>query len=157
MNFDRWSVARLLHTLTGGDSPAEGETIVFNREGWLFGSTGYPPGLVKTVTPAAGVVTLDFTTSFANKVVLSADATFASPTGLRAPTADKGMPSYVLFIERSGVAAITLTWNSIFKWPEGLKPGISSAAGALDIITFLYDGTNIYGVRQGDFLAAPRV
>ena len=39
---------------------------------------------------------------------------------------------------------MTLTWNSVFKWPSALAPVLSTAAGARDFFVFRSDGTNMY-------------
>ena len=38
----------------------------------------------------------------------------------------------------------TLTWNSVFKFPSGTAPTLSTAAGAKDYFTFRSDGTNMF-------------
>ena len=38
----------------------------------------------------------------------------------------------------------TLTWNSVFKFPGGTAPTLSTAASAKDYFVFRSDGTNLY-------------
>jgi hypothetical protein len=45
-------------------------------------------------------------------------------------------------IQNSG--SNTLTWNSIFKWPGGFAPTLSTGAGAKDYFVFRSDGTAMF-------------
>ena len=62
----------------------------------------------------------------------------AAPTNLVAG-------SSVLRITQDGTGSRTVTWNAIFKWSAGTAPVLSTAGGAIDILSFVYDGTNLYG------------
>ena len=45
-----------------------------------------------------------------------------------------------------------LTWNTVFKWPGGRLPLLSTAAGSVDIFTFVALATNyLAGVGQMGF------
>lgn len=79
------------------------------------------------------------------KVTLAGNRTMAAPTNL----IDGG--TYVLFVIQDGTGSRTLTWNSIFKWPNGAAPTLSTTASAVDIISFVSDGTNLYGVAALKF------
>lgn len=43
------------------------------------------------------------------------------------------------------------TWDSDIKWPSNTPPTLSTANGAVDIISFYFDGTNYYGVGSLNF------
>jgi len=43
------------------------------------------------------------------------------------------------------------TWDSDIKWPSNTPPTLSTANGAIDIISFYFDGTNYYGVGSLNF------
>ena len=62
----------------------------------------------------------------------------AAPTNLVAG-------SSVLRITQDVTGSRTVTWNAIFKWSAGTAPVLSTAGGAIDILSFVYDGTNLYG------------
>ena len=63
---------------------------------------------------------------------------------LAAPT-NLVVGSSALRITQDGTGSRTVTWNSIFKWSGGAAPVLSTAGGAIDIVSFIYDGTNLYG------------
>lgn len=59
---------------------------------------------------------------------------------------------YTLIIKQSGANTYTITnWASTYKWPGGVAPTITTGAGAVDVITFISDGTNMYGTVAQDF------
>ena len=73
---------------------------------------------------------------------LTANSTLANPTNMR----DGG--TYQLIVEPN---TYTLAFASAYKWPGGVAPVLSTAAGAIDLLTFVTDGTNMYGVIQKAF------
>ena len=71
-------------------------------------------------------------------VTLGGNRTVAAPTNLKIGT-------YILHIIQDGTGGRTLTWNSIFKWPAGVAPVLTSTGGRRDLFSFVCDGTNLYG------------
>jgi hypothetical protein len=78
---------------------------------------------------AAGIV---------STVTLGGNRTMAAPTNRKVGT-------YILHVVQDGAGSRTITWNSVFKWSAGVAPPLSTTAGARDIVTFICDGTNLYG------------
>ena len=72
------------------------------------------------------------------KVTLAGNRVMASPTNLKIAT-------YILYVYQDATGSRTLTWNSVFKWTAGVAPTLSTTAGALDVFTFVSDGTYLYG------------
>jgi hypothetical protein len=60
--------------------------------------------------------------------------------------------TYMLLIQQDTTGGRVITWNSNFKWPGGTPPVLSTAANAIDIFSFIADGTgHLYGVAQKGF------
>lgn len=59
--------------------------------------------------------------------------------------------TYILVVQQSSTGTNALTYNAVFKWPGGIAPVLSTANNAIDILTFVTDGTNMYGVAQKGF------
>jgi len=76
------------------------------------------------------------------KVTLWGNRTMAWPTSL----VDWG--TYILRIIQDGTGSRTITWNSVFKRPWGTAPTLTATANAIDLISFVSDGTNLYGVAS---------
>ena len=77
-------------------------------------------------------------------VTLGGNRTMAAPTNLNPGT-------YVLKVIQDATGSRTITWNSVFKWAGGTAPTLSTGNGDIDIITFVCDGTNLYGVASLNF------
>ena len=58
---------------------------------------------------------------------------------------------FLLKIIQDGSGSRTITWPATVKWPNGTGPTLSTAAGAVDIVTLYYDGTNYYSVASLTF------
>jgi hypothetical protein len=106
------------------------------------------------LTPAGGVLTPNYTSVTHNRAVVSGSVTIAAPTGL-SPTNDIGA-TFALMLVRSGADPITLSWAADYRWSEGKAHELSDDAGAVDIVTFMYDGQYVYGSGLKDFLQVPR-
>ncbi len=57
----------------------------------------------------------------------------------------------ILFVKQGAGGSHLLTWSSSVKWPAATAPTLSTAAAAVDIITFVSDGTYLYGAGQLGF------
>lgn len=97
-------------------------------------------GHIPTITLTDGAtINWDMNNGSVAKVTLGGARTMAAPTNLK----DGG--TYLLRIIQDGTGSRTITWNSVFKWSGGTAPTLSTGAGAIDIISFTSDGTNLYG------------
>ena len=110
------------------------------------------PGLARVsinrgaVTLASGVsIATDCRTGSVFILVLSTNATLLSPTGLVAGA------SYLWKITQDSVGGRTLSYSASFKWPGGVVPALSTAPGAVDVISAITDGTAIYAVLSKGF------
>lgn len=57
----------------------------------------------------------------------------------------------LLVLTQSASGGTTMTWPANVKWPGGTEPTLSITDGAIDIISFFFDGTDYYGVASLDF------
>jgi len=93
--------------------------------------------LSQTLTDGA-TVSWDTSLGRVATVTIGASRTMAAPTNLKVGT-------YILSVIQGGTGSYTLTWNSVFKWPAGVAPSLTTTVGAIDLFTFYSDGTNLYG------------
>jgi hypothetical protein len=91
----------------------------------------------QTLTDGA---TVNWDHAFGNVALwaIAGNRTVAAPTNL-------AVGSSALRLTQDGTGSRTVTWNAIFKWSAGAAPVLSTAANAVDVLAFIYDGTNIYG------------
>lgn len=78
-------------------------------------------------------------------VTLGGNRTLANPTNLVAGG------TYCWIIKQDGTGGRTLAFGASFLWPAGDTPVVSASADSVDIITAVYDGTNLLASIQQDF------
>jgi hypothetical protein len=103
---------------------------------------------VETVV-AIGTVTTTNTLSLTSGTVQTATLTASTACTFTMPTATAGK-SFVLLLKQAATTGNgTATFTSV-KFGSAGAPTITSAAGKMDILTFISDGTNWYGsIAQG--------
>jgi len=141
-----------------GNTTLGGSNKVANATGW-FGVTGR--ATVSTNLFVGGNTTLNGTTTDRSNalnqtltdqatstwdtalgrvatVTLGASRTIAAPTNQKVGT-------YILRVIQGGSGSYNITWNGNYKWTAQTAPVLSTAVGAVDIITFFSDGSKMYG------------
>jgi len=113
------------------------------------------PGTVTAFTAAqyfaAAALTPGTTVSWDANAAQAATLTPAQSFTLSNPTNLHAGATYTLIITQDGTGSRVITWGSAYKFPGGSKFVLSTAVSAVDIITFITDGTNMYGVGQANF------
>jgi hypothetical protein len=95
------------------------------------------PGNVLTLTDGA-TVNWDVNSGATATITLGGNRTIAAPTNLVAGA------FYALEILQDATGSRTITWNSVFKFANGVAPVLSTAASARDYLVFRSNGTNLY-------------
>jgi hypothetical protein len=83
----------------------------------------------------------------------AAEVTLGGDRTLNAPTHMVDGARYRLKVIQDGTGTRLLTWNAIYRFPAGVHPCLSAAAGNIDIITFDSDGTYMDCVSMVNALA----
>jgi len=79
------------------------------------------------------------------KVTLAASRTLGPPTNMK----DGG--TYILRIIQDGTGGWGVTFDSVYKFPEGYTPPISSGANDIDIMSCISDGSSMFCSIQNNF------
>ena len=58
---------------------------------------------------------------------------------------------YTMILKQNATGSITVLWGSQYKCQSGIAPVLTTTAHAVDILTFISDGTNLYGLVAKDF------
>ncbi len=58
---------------------------------------------------------------------------------------------YTIILKQNVSGSRTVNWGSEYKWQSGIAPILTATANAVDILTFISDGTNLYGLIAKDF------
>ena len=93
--------------------------------------------LSQTLTDAT-TISWDTSLGAVATVTLAGNRSMANPTNIKVGT-------YILHVYQDGSGSRTLSWGSIFKWPAGVAPVLTTTAGRHDVFSFVSDGTNLYG------------
>lgn len=95
-------------------------------------------------TNAIGTVSTASTLSLSSGTVLTATLTASTACTFTMPTATAGKSFVLLLKQAASTGNGTATFTGV-KWSSGGAPTITPAAGKMDILTFVSDGTNWYG------------
>jgi hypothetical protein len=93
--------------------------------------------LNQTLTDGA-TVNWDVSLGQVASLTLGGNRTIANPTNMKVAT-------YILYLVQDATGSRTVTWGTNYKWPGGVAPVLSTGANKRDIISFISDGTNMYG------------
>ena len=120
----------------------ESATYTYNGSAWIMTSRAInqPP----VALTDAGSISWNLGTQAFAVVTLAGNRTLANPASI--------IPgNYSLIVKQDATGSRTLSYGNAFKWPAGTAPVLSTAASAIDLLTFVCDGTNMYGVAQKGF------
>jgi hypothetical protein len=70
--------------------------------------------------------------------------TMTENTTLAAPTNQVAGATYMLIVVQDSTTR-TMAFNSAYKFPGGTAPTISTGSGDVDVLTFVSDGTSMFG------------
>jgi len=116
-----------------------------NAKGYLVAEKTFTYDGLNSNTISASACTVDWTSGNLQSVTLNSNVTFTftAPTG----------PSHLTLkiTHAANTTTYTTTWPASVKWPGGTAYASTSTSGAVDIITFFYDGTNYYAMPSNDF------
>lgn len=66
-------------------------------------------------------------------------------------TAPNGVGNLILKLIQDTTGSRTVTWPATVDWPGGTAPTLSTAANAVDIVAFYWDGSTYFGVASLNF------
>lgn len=144
--------------LTNDVTPSNGQTLIWNNTtGNYTVSALSPKDNTVTITNGAGSITLGLNLT-PQTLTDGATITWNGTNGFNAQVTLGGTgrtltitnavsgATYTLRIVQDGTGNRTITtWPATVKWPNGAAPVLSTAAGAINIVSFVYYGTTPYG------------
>ena len=116
----------------------------FVAPGTVTGYTAQQYAVASALT-AGATVSWNLNTAQAATLTANQNFTLSNPTNMQAGG------TYTLVITQDATGSRVITWGSAYKFSGGSKFVLSTAASAVDIITFYSDGTNMYAVGQAAF------
>ena len=127
-------------------------TNLVGFSGNTYSATTYAPKISPTFTGTVtinahianqtltdgGTIYWDVSQGSVATVTLGGNRAMAAPTNLKIGT-------YILHVVQDGSGNRSLSWDSVFKWPAGVAPTLTTTANRRDMFSFVSDGTNLYG------------
>lgn len=123
-------------TLTVGSLVARTDTVQHFTKQQYFGEA--------TLTDGANIA-WNLENAQTAKITLGGNRTLDNPTNMQAGA------TYMLRVIQDGTGSRTLSYGTAYKWPAGAAPTLTTAANAVDVISFYCNGTQMLGVAQKDF------
>lgn len=102
------------------------------------------PEQTQTLTDGANIAWNLNNGGFAT-VTLAGNRTLDNPTNMKAGA------SYILIVKQDGTGTRTLAYGTAYLWPGNIDPVLTTAINSVDILTFVSDGTSMYGSHVLDF------
>ena len=112
--------------------PTAGTGLAFDKAGYFSG----------TALTSGATVSWDVAANQVAGLTLGHNATMGAATN----QVNGGV--YILRVTQAS-APKTLSWNSNYKWPGNTAPVMTATASAIDVFTFVSDGTYMYGAFSG--------
>lgn len=97
-----------------------------------------------TLTSTSNSIAWDLESNQVAQHTATENTTLANPTNQVA-----GATYLFIFVQDS--TPRTLAFGTAYKFPGGTAPTVSTGSGAVDVISFVSDGTNMYGTFAQDF------
>lgn len=105
-------------------------------------------GFNATTTTTNGAIAWDLNTNQVREITLNGNATISNPTNIQNGT------TYILtFIQDATGSRLVTAWGNLFRFPNAVSPTLSTAVGAIDIITFVAVNGLMCGVASNNFQA----
>lgn len=121
--------------LVGGSERSRIETT--GEQHWAY--QGY---FVEATLSDNTTIAWDVNTSQVAKVTLGGSRAMGAPSNQKAGA------FYSLMVIQDATGNRTLSWNSVYKFPSGSAPTLTTSANAKDLFVFRSDGTNMYLVGK---------
>ena len=77
--------------------------------------------------------------------------TLSANSSLNVPSNQNAGGTYILIVKQNGTGGYSLTFDGVYKFANGITPAVSTDPNAIDVFTFVSDGSNMLGVAQQDF------
>lgn len=118
-------------------------SALFNRVGSVTKSLAYNP-ITQTVNATTATTSINLATASVVLLNLQTGTTALTLTNLAVGT-------YILKVKQDATGSRLLTYTTTISWSGGAAPTLTTTANFSDVITLIYDGTNILGTVTPNF------
>lgn len=102
-------------------------------------------GFAESAISDGANISWDLDNAQVSSVTLAGNRTLDNPTNM------VNGHTYILIVTQDGGGSRTLAYGAAYLWPSGTAPTLTTGGGSVDILTFVSNGSVMYGVAQLDF------
>ena len=142
------TITNLSTTLTGDLTISTGSATVGTRVSVVDTAQEYTRTHnfnATSLTITSGTVHWDLSQNQVAKLEVTTNSTMNTPTN----PADGA--TYMLIVTQGTGGSNTLSFSTAYKFPGGSAPSLSTGSADVDVLTFVSNGTVLYGVASQDF------
>jgi len=97
------------------------------------------------LTITSGTVPWDLSQNQVATLTVTTNSTMNTPTNPQAGS------TYVMIVTQGTGGSNTLSFSTAYKFPSGTVPSLSTGSSQVDVLSFVSNGTVLYGVSSQNF------
>lgn len=148
LNSTTGTIGNLTTTLVGDVTISTGSATVGTRVSVVDAAQEYTRTHnfnATSLTISTGTVAWDLSQNQVAKLEVTTNSTMNTPTN------PVDGATYMLIVTQGTGGSNTLSFSTAYKFPGGSAPSLSTGSADVDVLTFVSNGTVLYGVASQDF------
>lgn len=148
LNSTTGTIGNFTTTLTGDVTISTGSATVGTRVSVVDTAQEYTRTHnfnATSLTISTGTVAWDLSQNQVAKLEVTTNSTMQNPTN------PVDGATYMLIVTQGTGGSNTLSFSTAYKFPGGTAPTLSTGSADVDVLTFVSNGTVLYGVASQDF------
>lgn len=142
------TIGNFTTTLTGDVTISTGSATVGTRVAVLNTAQQYTRAhnfAATALTITSGTIPWDLSQNQVATLTVTTNSTMNTPTNPQAGA------TYVLIVTQGTGGSNTLSFSTAYKFPAGIAPVLSTGSSQVDVLSFVSNGTVLYGVASQNF------
>lgn len=148
LNSTTGTIGNLSTTLAGDLTISQGTATAGTRLAVLNAAQEYTRTHnfdATSLTITSGTIPWDLSQNQVAKLTVTTNSTMNTPTN------PVDGATYMLIVTQGTGGSNTLSFSTAYKFPGGTAPSLSTGSADVDVLTFVSNGTVLYGVASQDF------
>jgi len=148
VNATTGTIGNFTTTLTGDVTISTGSATVGTRVAVLNTAQQYSRAhnfAATALTITSGTVPWDLSQNQVATLTVTTNSTMNTPTNPQAGA------TYVMLVTQGTGGSNTLSFSTAYKFPSGAVPVLSTGSGQVDVVSFVTNGTVLFGVSSQNF------
>ena len=148
LNSTTGTITNLSTTLTGDLTISTGSATVGTRVAVLNTAQQYTRAhnfAATALTITSGTIPWDLSQNQVATLTVTTNSTMNTPSNPQAGA------TYVLIVTQGTGGSNTLSFSTAYKFPGGVAPVLSTGSAQVDVLSFVSNGTLLYGVASQNF------